>query len=62
MKKDNIYDMDLHDYWRNEEMEMTILRVPGGWLYFQDSGLGGLYPLSFVPYDYEFEPTFEDPR
>ena len=64
MKKDNIYDMALHDYWQDDAMELTILRVPGGWLYLQSTRLGGLYPLSFVPYDYEFEPNdnFFDPR
>lgn len=55
-----IYKMKLHDVFNPENLQLSIIRVPGGWIYesFNDTGMGG-YEGScvFVPYNNEFEVT-----
>ena len=49
---ENIYNMKLHTsiiIEIDDELELEIIRVPGGWIYY-DNGLG-----VFVPFNDEFD-------
>ena len=54
-----IYDLNLHE--KMEEKGFQIIRVPGGWLYFNETahvGISGTQRTAtstFVPYNDEFK-------
>ena len=54
MSKLNIYELKL-----NEELQtghLYVLRVPGGWIYYDFEGA-----MCFVPYDNEFQGSIKKP-
>lgn len=55
MNEKNIYNMELHEQIQLRD-SMTILRVPGGWLYLKYLGNvhGQIESSTFVPLNYEF--------
>ena len=48
----NIYELELHE-WRDTNNALSILRVPGGWIYYANG-----HPC-FVPLNTEFMPREE---
>jgi len=50
----NVYDMQLHDREEDRDLGILVLRVPGGWIYYErdvDSYSNG----TFVPYTNKYE-------
>ena len=53
----SIYELDLHETTQvpNSKLgETDVTRVPGGWLYAWDFGLGRNIIITFVPFNNEF--------
>lgn len=54
----NLYDMKLGESFWSSEMDSSILRVPGGWLFrIWDQEHGVHTSSTFVPFDNEFMGT-----
>lgn len=54
----SIYDLDLHE-WADIRTRFTftdVLRVPGGWIYYNKNLQDGRKTGVFVPFDNEFHP------
>ena len=59
-----VYEMNLHDMLFIEELDMRIMRVPGGWIYYQNTYTSAdVYDMPnstetatavFVPYNRDF--------
>lgn len=61
MKKvedESIYNLDLHEWLniRTSSTSTSILRVPGGWIYYNKMFEDGKKTGVFVPFDNEFMP------
>ena len=54
IKAKELYDLKLHEWVYYDKLSLTIIRVPGGWLY--DSSRNGYTALTFVPWNNEFQP------
>lgn len=58
-KTKTIYDLELHSRLHTPN-GLSVLRVPGGWIYEITSDQTDGYTHTFVPFHYEFHPQYNE--